>query len=98
MKVVNLSDMAVTCKAELAANKTTHKNLTMECWENNVATGTADAVITMGAGQTAANYTTTDANRKAKECDLSGTITVGGTPNKASGDTTLGTITLTLTK
>lgn len=98
LKVVNRSDMAVTCKAELAANKTTHKNLTMTCWDNNEKTGTADAVITMGAGQTAADYTNPDENRTEKVCDLSGTITVGGEPNKANGDTTLGTITLTLTK
>lgn len=97
LKVVNRSDMPVNCKAELAANKATHKDLTMTCWNNNEATGTADAVITMAAGETAANYTG-DGNRTAKECDLSGTITVSGKPNKTVGDTTLGTITLTLTK
>ena len=52
----------------------------------------------MAEGETEANYTNTDANRKAKECDLSGTITVSGEPNKAAGATKLGTITLTLTK
>lgn len=98
LKVVNRSDMPVNCKAELAANKTTHKDLTMECWENNVTTGKADAVITMAEGETEANYTKPDENRTEKECDLSGTITVSGEPNKAKGATTLGTITLTLTK
>lgn len=97
LKVVNRSDMAVNCTAKLDADTTTHKNLTMTCWDNNETTGTADAVITMGAGETAANYTG-DGNRTAKECDLSGIITVGGKPNKTVGGTTLGTITLTLTK
>lgn len=99
LKVVNRSDMPVNCKAKLDADTTTHEKLTMTCWDNNnEKTGTADAVITMGAGQTEANYTKPDENRTEKECDLSGTITVSGEPNKAKGATTLGTITLTLTK
>lgn len=99
LKVVNRSDMAVNCTAKLDADTTTHKNLTMTCWDNsNTVTKTADAVITIGADETEANYTNPDENRTAKECDLSGTITVGGEPNKAKGATTLGTITLTLTK
>lgn len=99
LKVTNSSDMPVNCTATLVPNTEVHKNLTMTCWDNsNTVTKTADAVITIGAGETAADYTGDDASRKPKECDLSGTITVGGEPNKTKGATTLGTITLTLTK
>lgn len=97
LKVTNSSDMPVNCTATLVPNTEAHKELTMTCWDgSNTVTKTADAVITIGAGQTAADYTNTDANRKAKECDLSGTITVGGEPSKNAGSTKLGTITLTL--
>lgn len=99
LKVTNSSDMPVNCTAKLVPNTKDHEKLTMTCWDNsNTVTKTADAVITIGAGETEANYTNPDENRKPKECDLSGTITVGGEPNKTKGATTLGTITLTLTK
>jgi hypothetical protein len=91
LKVTNKSDMAITCSA--TATKNTDQATELSVTYNQ--SGTAEAAITLGNGVAAKDKTTANSG-EARECDLSGMITVSGVPNR--DETTLATITVTLSK
>ena len=95
LTVENKSDMAVNCSVDTSVDASQKNGLTLTYTLNKPENTQAAAAITIEEGKSAANYTT-EGSGTATHCDLSGTIKVGGTPTK--GATTLGTITLTLTK
>lgn len=91
LKVTNYSDMVVKCAASLDDiaddGITVTSNMTTENWK-----GTADAVVD---STKPTDYLDNGSARTGKECDLSATITVDGTPNdKATG--TIAKVTVTV--
>lgn len=95
LTVENKSDMAVNCSVGTSVDTSQTNGLTLTYTQTTPTNKQAAAAITIAEGMSAANYTAENSG-KATTCDLSGTIAVDGTPTK--GATTLGTITLTLTK
>lgn len=95
LTVENKSDMVVKCAVSVAPDASQTDGLQLTYAQTTPANTQAEAAITIESGKTAADYTAENSGH-ATTCDLSGTITVDGTPTKDI--TTLGTITLTLTK
>ena len=95
LTVENKSDMAVNCSVGTSVDASQKDGLTLTYTLNHPENTQVAAAITIAEGMSAANYTA-EGSGTAIPCDLSGTIKVGGTPTKDA--TTLGTITLTLTK
>ena len=95
LKVENKSDMAVNCSVGTSVDTSQTNGLTLTYTQTTPTNKQAAAAITIEEGMSAANYTAENSGH-ATTCDLSGTITVDGKPTKDI--TTLGTITLTLTK
>lgn len=95
LTVENKSDMVVKCSVGTRVDDSQKNGLTLTYTLNNPLNTQAAAAITIADGKSAADYTA-EGSGTAVLCDLSGTIKVGGAPTK--GATTLGTITLTLTK
>mgnify|MGYP004590908585 FL=1 len=95
LKVKNRSDMPVYCKATLEKNTQQADTLTVNYQRKADQTADkAEAAVTV-EGNNWKNYTTKDSGAE-KTCDLGGTITVSGTPNKDV--VKLATITVTLSK
>lgn len=95
LMVKNRSDMDVYCKAALEKNTQQADNLTVTYQRKADQTADkADAAVTVD-GNNWKNYTAKDSG-KEKTCDLGGTISVSGTPNKDV--VKLATITVTLSK
>lgn len=95
LTVENKSDMVVKCSVGTRVDDSQKNGLKLIYTLSHPTNTQAAAAITIESGKTAANYTTENSG-KATHCDLSGIIKVEGMPTK--GATTLGTITLTLTK
>lgn len=95
LMVKNRSDMDVYCKATLEKNSAQAEGLqvTYERKPDQTAVK-ADAAVTVD-GTNWKNFTTANSG-KEKTCDLGGTISVSGTPNKDV--VKLATITVTLSK
>lgn len=95
LMVKNRSDMDVYCKATLEKNSAQAEGLqvTYERKADQTA-DKADAAVTVD-GNNWKNYTAKDSGAE-KTCDLGGTISVSGTPNKDVAK--LATITVTLSK
>lgn len=89
LKVTNYSDMAVDCAATLTDD--VDDGVTVR-WTG--ASGTANAAVTIDSGKTAADYTNAGVGA-ATNCNLSGTITVSGTPNNDTL-TTIAKVTVTV--
>lgn len=95
LTVKNRSDMDVYCKAALEKNPQQAEALTVTYQRKAGQTANkADAAITV-EGNNWKNFTTANSG-KEKHCDLGGTISVSGTPNKDVAK--LATITVTLSK
>lgn len=95
LTVINRSDMDVYCKAALDKNPQQADTLTVTYQRKAGQTANkADAAITV-EGNNWKDYTAVNSG-KEKPCDLGGTISVSGTPNKDV--TKLATITVTLSK
>lgn len=95
LMVKNRSDMDVYCKATLEKNPQQAKDLTVTYQRKAGQTADkADAAITVD-GNNWKNFTTANSGEE-KPCDLGGTISVSGTPNKDVAK--LATITVTLSK
>lgn len=93
LMVTNRSDMAVNCSAAILKNASQPETLGVTYQKTGTATSAA-AAITVEDGKWGEK---TDPNSgEATKCDLSGTITVSGIPDK--NQATLGTITVTISK
>lgn len=95
LEVKNKSDMAVNCSVGTSVDASQKGGLTLTYTLSKPENTQAAAAITIAAGKSAADYTAENSGSETT-CDLSGTIKVEGTPTKDA--TTLGAITLTLTK
>ena len=95
LTVENKSDMVVKCAVSVAPDASQTDGLQLTYAQTTPANTQAAAAITIESGKTAADYTAEGVG-KATTCDLSGTISVSGKPT--ANTSTLGSITLTLSK